>query len=715
MGVQVDLLTRDKAGNLKTDHQREFIDFRFDGKYISEFGMVAVFDGDRHSFNASSDFEDEVSSVNGVDGQYYWGTRIKPLTMSFELATDGMTEVQVNDFKQHFKPGKYGEFVESKLACRYGYCRISQVVNFSVIPFIKKETVFEGTDFEKTVEINEYKGSAKITFIFDEPYFYAYEPERIFSKNIKDLTDEETRTMVINNIPVKDQREANADVEVGYYSKYITITDSPQEFISANKGETITLSVQVEETELVKKYDLQYRYTEKNSWSTIKTSASNFEYSFTASESQNGAQYRYKIVDIYGNDVYTTPTTIAVPYIIRIKSQSRAKTAYAGDTVTFSVTVEGMYPIARYVWQYKSNSNSSTWYSHTTHTTSSLTSSITLRNVTTSMSGRLYRVTIYDTENNYIYSANMSLTVRSNSSGNGSIGEMNSLTYNLTNTENEPALADVTPFTELKYYNPSTAPTKTKITLKQNYQISDDGYIVGIEDDYSNSKTPYNEIKLFNDEVLISSFRYTTPSVINSINKAIFLAANYDVTHATKIALDVEDLLRENITHPKVLAWVTNVLNILKMDTTIYDSADDCFKKTDSNPDWLQKFKQYMQYLLSPCSIKSDISQATNVFEKYEWGSLSDTTIIFDGINSKTTVVYNYNSIEGEEIKSYTTEEECGDMILTPYLKLEGGDSLDLTDASNLNTNHKLRFYSGNNSISVSPQEFILDYKYTYL
>jgi hypothetical protein len=54
--------------------------------------MVAVFDGDRHSFNASPGFEDETSEVNGVNGQYYWGTRYKARAKTFSLATDGMTE-----------------------------------------------------------------------------------------------------------------------------------------------------------------------------------------------------------------------------------------------------------------------------------------------------------------------------------------------------------------------------------------------------------------------------------------------------------------------------------------------------------------------------------------------------------------------------------------------------------------------------------------------
>jgi hypothetical protein len=51
MGVQVTGLTLNKKC-----HEKEFIDFEFDGKHISEFGMVAVADGGRHSFDAAPTF-----------------------------------------------------------------------------------------------------------------------------------------------------------------------------------------------------------------------------------------------------------------------------------------------------------------------------------------------------------------------------------------------------------------------------------------------------------------------------------------------------------------------------------------------------------------------------------------------------------------------------------------------------------------------------------
>ena len=165
MGIQVEQLTKNK-----TCHQKEFIDFEFNGKHVSEFGMVAVFDGDRHSFNASPGFEDETSEVNGVNGQYYWGTRYRARAKTFSLATDGMTEAQINAFKLHFQPGVYGRFIEDKLANRYTMARVSSEVTFSVVPFKTTATVLG-----QKIEVNEYKGEAKITFVFDDPFYYATE------------------------------------------------------------------------------------------------------------------------------------------------------------------------------------------------------------------------------------------------------------------------------------------------------------------------------------------------------------------------------------------------------------------------------------------------------------------------------------------------------------------------------------------------------------
>lgn len=221
MGIQVENLT-----NNKTDFEKSFIDFSFDEKYISEFGMVAVFDGDRHSFAASPEFENETTDVKGVAGQHYWGTKYKTFKRSFSLATDGMTEAQINEFKIHFQPGRYGRFIESKLAGRYGYGRVSSVVNFTMVPF-KKEIKIKG----QTVAINEYKGECRIVFEFDTPYLYSINEEGYIDSNKENLSTN-LQIAYQNNIPIIDGEKTSQTDIVHYiigYGKAITTEETVKE------------------------------------------------------------------------------------------------------------------------------------------------------------------------------------------------------------------------------------------------------------------------------------------------------------------------------------------------------------------------------------------------------------------------------------------------------------------------------------------------------
>ena len=220
MGVQVTGLTLNKKC-----HEKEFIDFEFDGKHISEFGMVAVADGGRHSFDAAPTFQDETSNVNGVDGQYYWGTHFGSKKMSFTLATDGMTEAQVNAFKQHFKPGKYGKFIEDKLAYRYGYARISQVATFSMVPFRKKLTVGNGTD-QLSFYVNEYKGDCRITFEFDDPYFYTVANLALYDGKYITSDEDGMRIAYTNNTPHSGSWPHDSECFIGDKEYYLVRSDN---------------------------------------------------------------------------------------------------------------------------------------------------------------------------------------------------------------------------------------------------------------------------------------------------------------------------------------------------------------------------------------------------------------------------------------------------------------------------------------------------------
>ena len=176
MGIQVKELTHTYNFNeekkeyewvLRKSWEKEFIDFEFDGKHVSEFGLVVVSDGDRLSMDLSAPFTDETSEVNGVDGQLFWGTKRNAAKRQFKLATDGMSWNNVAAFKKHFQPGRYGKLIEDSEFGKYCYARVADQPIFTHIPFKKKST-FNKVSFNT----NEFKGEITITFVMDSPWKY---------------------------------------------------------------------------------------------------------------------------------------------------------------------------------------------------------------------------------------------------------------------------------------------------------------------------------------------------------------------------------------------------------------------------------------------------------------------------------------------------------------------------------------------------------------
>lgn len=200
MGIQVKELTE----NLMP-WEKEYIDFSFNGHHISEFGLVAATSGDRYSFDGSPQFQDETSEINGVMGQYYWGTKIKTKEYTYNLATDGMTEQQFNDFKRLFRPGYYGQFYEDTWWDRYCYVRIKNVASFSFIPFRTKEKI-AGLEFDSRI----YKGECKLTLVQDKPFQFAFQHsldstlEELKLNPVGANQQAALRMMYYSNIPARD-------------------------------------------------------------------------------------------------------------------------------------------------------------------------------------------------------------------------------------------------------------------------------------------------------------------------------------------------------------------------------------------------------------------------------------------------------------------------------------------------------------------------------
>lgn len=146
----------------------EFISFSFDGKNIYDFGVVAAASGDRYQRVIGGNYSHSYETVPGRVGDTYWGTSFGPSSVSFNLATDGMTSSQYKAFKQHFTGGKLGKLIYAEAPYSYCYARVETAPTFSFLPFPSTE-VINGIE----VMSYEYKGDMTLTFHLSDPRYYS--------------------------------------------------------------------------------------------------------------------------------------------------------------------------------------------------------------------------------------------------------------------------------------------------------------------------------------------------------------------------------------------------------------------------------------------------------------------------------------------------------------------------------------------------------------
>lgn len=584
MGIQTDLLTKNKQS-----YEKEFIDFSFNEKYISEFGLVAVFDGDRLSLRGSADFENETTEIKAVPGQYFWGTNFKSKKRTFELATDGMTEKQFNAFKMHFRPGYYGKFIEDSEASRYSYCRVSEVTEFSFVPFRKEISLSftreDGSITTHYTHINEYKGSVKITFEWDYPF--------TFSRK-----------------------------------KY------------------------VEDSEL---------------------NPSEFETIFKA---------------IYNNNIAFSTSWVS----------------------KFIKNDNAILGLARL---------------------------------------NFLRLGYRESYVNICHLGTDKCLERTNNNGSRLIEDLGHTGKNV-----------------MVYYNPSTADSQSKISLKYtpafteveySYTSGDAApawktiYFSNINDKYNcGPQLPYNTIEAstilellgYSEPYMYSptetdfiyKFHYSTPSVINSIHQVISIAEKMyndagGAAGGQVYALSLEEKLRENITNDKVLKWAISCLAfirthkdglcnkelaLLNTKVTASDLSVDWLGSdiTKIKANWFIYFNLLMLCFFMENTNKSSLSLAAG--SDFCWDTnIKPIWVTFDGIEAKTTIKYNYSYVDaGSSVQFFIDQEEtCGDMILSPYLKLGGGNTI--SEDGIIESCYCLRFKRGGEEHDV--ELATLEYDYVYI
>lgn len=186
MGVQVYLATHNGKGESLSHLRRSFISFSYGGKKIEDFNLISVTEGDRLKREMYAPFSDITSNYEVLNGQHYWGTTFSANKLDFTLASDGVTERELQDFRHWFKPGVERELILSELPNRAIYARVSAPPSLTMLPFEKEENITIGEQTYKT-STTLWKGEITLSFVMDDPFWYNIEEilEEVNQDNLK--------------------------------------------------------------------------------------------------------------------------------------------------------------------------------------------------------------------------------------------------------------------------------------------------------------------------------------------------------------------------------------------------------------------------------------------------------------------------------------------------------------------------------------------------
>ena len=170
--TQVYKATHDGAGNRLSRMDRAFISFTYGGKYIEDFGFIATISGSAMTGNIYAEFDDNTTESDVFDGQIYWSSHYKANSISFDLATDGITEAEFDNFKAWFVPGVIRELVLMERPNRTILARVAEAPTYSLLPFGYSTTVtLAGKEYETKTTM--YKGSISLHLVMDDPFWYS--------------------------------------------------------------------------------------------------------------------------------------------------------------------------------------------------------------------------------------------------------------------------------------------------------------------------------------------------------------------------------------------------------------------------------------------------------------------------------------------------------------------------------------------------------------
>lgn len=144
---------------MRTKANIDYVGFSFNGIHCSQFGLYRVANGDRYSQYLSPQIANQVVDVNGVNGQYYFGSKTKESQFDLNLAFNDITELELRGIYQWVNSG-VGELIFDEVPYKKYFVTLANQPQFSYIPFIEQNN-------------RVYKGEMTLSFINFDGYGYS--------------------------------------------------------------------------------------------------------------------------------------------------------------------------------------------------------------------------------------------------------------------------------------------------------------------------------------------------------------------------------------------------------------------------------------------------------------------------------------------------------------------------------------------------------------
>ena len=122
------------------DEKDGYLGFTFAGHHSSEFELLVVSDGSRYHQNLFSNFSDTITQVPGMNGGYYFGTQLAMRDFDIQCVFDNMNSHTKQKIEHWLYPNKTGWLIFDEMPYKKYYVKISQVPQFSFLPFDEFKT-----------------------------------------------------------------------------------------------------------------------------------------------------------------------------------------------------------------------------------------------------------------------------------------------------------------------------------------------------------------------------------------------------------------------------------------------------------------------------------------------------------------------------------------------------------------------------------------------